>query len=161
MVWEKLQDSLIFTNMDAASTADIYKTMGGELIRQGYAKDSYIEALNTREAEYPTGLDIDGIGVAIPHTDISHTNKTAIAVATLKNPVVFHEMGGDDEDTVNVSIVFMLCVSDPGGHMDVLQRVITIIQDKDVMEQIRKAGNKDEIISIIRDKEKVMDQKAS
>ena len=161
MIWEKLQDSLIFTNEEAKTSADVFRIMGGELIRQGYAKESYIDALNAREAEYPTGLDIDGVGVALPHTDVSHTSRTAIAVATLKNPVVFHEMGGDEEDTVDVSVVFMLCVSDPGGHMDVLQRVVTVIQDKDVMEKLQKATDKEEIISIIRDKETVLDEEAS
>ncbi|MEE8885428.1 MAG: PTS sugar transporter subunit IIA [Eubacteriales bacterium] len=161
MVWEKLKDSLIFTNLEAKTTADVFSIMGGELTRQGYAKDSYVEALNTREAEYPTGLDIDGVGVALPHTDVSHTNNTAIAVATLRNPVVFNEMGGEEEDKVNVNVVFMLCVNDPGGHMDVLQRVVTIIQDKSVMTKIQNAGSKDEIISIIRDKESVLDEEAS
>ena len=158
MVWEKLQDSLIFTGLEAERESDVFQQMGGELIREGYAKDSYIKALGDREKEYPTGLDIDGIGVALPHTDISHTNGTAIAVATLAHPVVFHEMGGDEEDVVNVSVVFMLCVNDPGGHMDVLQRVIHIIQDKSVMEAIEKAESRDEIVSVIREKEESLDK---
>ena len=29
-----------------------------------------------------TGIDVDGFGIAIPHTDISHVNKAGIAIAT-------------------------------------------------------------------------------
>lgn len=161
MIWENLQSSLMFINEDAKTSADVFRTMGGELIRKGYAKDSYIDALNARESEYPTGLDIGGIGVAIPHTDVSHTLKTAIAVATLKNPVEFQEMGGEEEDVVKVDIVFMLCVYDPHGHVDLLQRLVTIIQDREAMAKIQKAQSAEEIISVIRDKEAVLDEEAS
>lgn len=157
MVWEELSDSLIFTNLPAKTDTDVFKALGGELTRQGYAKESYVEGLRAREDEYPTGLDVNGIGVAIPHTDVSHTNKTAIALATLENPVTFHEMGGDEEDTVDVSIVFMLCVYDPKGHIDELQRVINIIQDKSVLERLQAAKSKDEIIAIIKAKEEQLD----
>jgi PTS system galactitol-specific IIA component len=157
MVWEELNESLVFTNLEAKTDTEVFEKLGGELAKQGYAKDSYVEALRAREDEFPTGLDIDGIGVAIPHTDVSHTNSTAIAVATLANPVVFHEMGGDEEDTVEVSVVFMLCVSNPGGHIDELQRVILIIQDKEVLKSLMGATDKDEVIAIIRGKEEQLD----
>lgn len=157
MIQEVLRDSLIFLNLEAETDTDVFKALGGELTRQGYAKDIYVKALRDREDEYPTGLDIDGIGVAIPHTDVTNVNETAVAVATLKNPVVFHVMGGDDDETVNVNLVFMLCVSDPNGHIDELQRVIALIQDKKVLENLCAAQSKEEIRSIISEKENELD----
>ena len=83
MIWEELNESLMILGMEADSCEDIFEQLGGVLTSEGYTKDSYVEALAAREKEYPTGLDIDGIGVAIPHTAVTHVNKAATAVAVL------------------------------------------------------------------------------
>ena len=78
MIWEELKESLIVIGMEAASSQDVFAQLGGALTREGYTKTSYVAALAAREKDYPTGLDINGIGVAIPHTDVSHVNKAAV-----------------------------------------------------------------------------------
>lgn len=152
MIWEELNKSLITIGMEADSYQDVFKQLGGALIREGYAKSSYIEALAAREKEYPTGLDIDGVGVAIPHTDVSHVNKAGIAIAVLKHPVTFIQMGTDDEE-VSVNLVFMLSVVDPNAHIDELQKILAIIQDTAVLEQVIRAQDAEKIIDIIKEKE--------
>ncbi|MDO4554813.1 MAG: PTS sugar transporter subunit IIA [Lachnospiraceae bacterium] len=155
MIWEELDKSLIMTDLDVTCWEDVMKEIGGTLTKEGYTKDSYVDALIAREKEYPTGLDIDGIGVAIPHTDVSHVNKAGIAIGVLKEPVTFVQMGTDDE-TAKVGVVFMLSVVDPNKHMDHLQRIITIIQDKNVLNQLLEAKETDEIIEIIKEKENTL-----
>lgn len=152
MIWEELNKSLITIGMEADSYQDVFKQLGGALIREGYAKSSYIEALTAREKEYPTGLDIDGVGVAIPHTDVSHVKKAGIAIAVLKHPVTFIQMGTDDEE-VSVKLVFMLSVVDPNAHIDELQKILAIIQDTAVLEQVISAQDAEKIIEIIKEKE--------
>lgn len=153
MIWEELRTNLIFTELDAKDTTDVFEKVGGAFIREGYAKDTYIQGLIDREANYPTGLDIDGFGVAIPHTPVQFTNKTGTAIAVLKNPVTFHEMGGDDEDTVEARLVIMLCVDNPSAHIDKLQRIITILQDKIFLSKVTEAASAEEIIDLVKEKE--------
>lgn len=152
MVWEELKDSLILTEINAKSYEDVMHQLGYVLVKEGYAKESYIDALIEREKNYPTGIDVNGIGVAIPHTDTSHVNKTGIAIGVLKQPVTFVQMGTDDA-TVDVQLVFIFSVVNPNEHIELLQRIITIIQDKDVLDKLIKARNKNEIIKIIKEKE--------
>lgn len=152
MIWEGLKKSLILMEMEASSSQDVFRQLGGVLIKEGYAKDSYIDALLTREKEYPTGLDIDGFGVAIPHTDVSHVNRAGTAIAVLKSPVTFLQMGTDDEE-VSVKLVFMLSVTDPDAHIDELQKILAVIQDTEVLKKLAGAENAQEIIDIIREKE--------
>ena len=109
----------------------------------------------TRVKVFPTGLDIDGLGVAIPHTDVSHVNKAGIAIGVLKKPVTFIQMGSDDEE-IGVKLVFMLAVTDPNAHIDELQRIIEIIQDKDVLEKLFTVTDKDTIIEVIKEKENLL-----
>ncbi len=153
MIWELLKETLIFTGMEAESSNDVMKKLGGAVIHEGYARDDYVDALIAREEEYPTGLLMDGYGVAIPHTDASHVTKSAIAIAVLKNPVRFIQMATDD-DPVDVQLVFMLVVDDPKKHMDELQKILMILQDKEVLTKVYESETADKIISIIKEKEK-------
>lgn len=152
MIWEELNTSLIVPSLEVETFEDVMTKLGGILIKEGYSKESYVDALIAREKEFPTGLDIDGIGVAIPHTDVSHVNKAATAIAVLDKPVSFIQMGTDDEP-VDVQLVFMLAVVDPKAHLDKLQRILAIIQDSDVLNKLLKVKDTDEIINIIKEKE--------
>lgn len=155
MIWEELNESLIFTDLEARTYEDVMRAVGQKVTAEGFAKESYVDALISREKDFPTGLDIDGFGVAIPHTDVSHVNKAATAIAILKNPVTFVQMGTDD-DYVDAKVVFVLAVDDPQGHLEQLQRIISIIQDKDVLEKITQANEASEIINVIKEKEKTL-----
>jgi PTS system galactitol-specific IIA component len=153
MIWEELKESLIITEMDAKSYQDVFKQLGGTLIQEGYAKSSYIEALIAREAEFPTGLDLNGIGVAIPHTDVTHVYQSGVAIAVLKEPVTFIQMGTDDEQ-VQVRLIFMLSVVEPNAHIDGLQRILEIIQDQQLLQQLLEVKDAPKIIELIKEKEK-------
>lgn len=152
MIWEELDKSVIVPDLEAETWEDVMKNLGQKLIDAGYTKDSYIDALIAREKDFPTGLDIDGLGVAIPHTDVSHVNKAGIAIGVLKEPVTFIQMGTDDEE-VRVKLIFMLAVTDPNAHIDELQKIIEIIQDKKVLEKLFTVTDKETIIEVIKEKE--------
>ncbi len=152
MIWEELDEALILTDIDASNYSDVMEIMGREFVSNGYCKDTFVEALKEREAEYPTGIDIDGFGVAMPHTNITHVNKSAVGIGVLKNPVTFTHMGTDDEE-VNVKLIFMLAVQDPNAHLEKMQAILSVIQDKDVLAKLALAKDKKEIISLIKEKE--------
>ena len=152
MIWEGLEEELIVNGIEAKDSTEVLKVMGEMVIKAGYAKESYVDALIKRESEFPTGLDIGGFGIAIPHTDVSHVNKAATAVGVLKEPVDFIQMGTDDE-LVKVNIVFMLAVDDPKAHISTLQRLIEILQDKNTLEKLKAAKESADIIAVIRQKE--------
>lgn len=152
MIWEELDKSVIVPDLEAKTWEDVMKNLGQKLIDAGYSKESYIDALIAREKDFPTGLDIDGLGVAIPHTDVSHVNKAGIAIGVLKEPVTFIQMGTDDEE-VQVKLIFMLAVTDPNAHIDELQRIIEIIQDKGVLGKLFTVTDKETIIEVIKEKE--------
>lgn len=152
MIWEKMNPAMILTDLEAASADEVLEKVGDAVIRAGYAKESYVQALKDREKDYPTGLDVDGIGVAIPHTSVEHVLKSGVAIATLKEPVTFVQMGTDDE-TAEVEVVFMLAVTDPSGHIDELQQILAILQDTAVLQKLMNAENAQQIIELIREKE--------
>ncbi len=39
-------------------------------------KESWLSAMREREAEYPTGIELEGYSIAIPHCDSEHAEST-------------------------------------------------------------------------------------
>lgn len=64
---------------------------------------------------FPTGLPTEPIGIAIPHTDAERVNRGASAVGVLPQPVVFTEMGCDDDSFVDVYAIVVLAIHDPAA----------------------------------------------
>jgi PTS system galactitol-specific IIA component len=152
MVWEQLAPERILLGVPAIGREEVLERIGGALVREGYCKNSFVEALVKREAENPTGIDMAGFGIAIPHTDISHVNKNGLAIGILEKSVPFVAMGTDDE-YVEARVVFVLAITDKNGHLDLMRALLRVLQDKSVLERLRDAKSAEEIIDIIKRKE--------
>ena len=109
--------------------------LSDKLIEKGIVKESYKEAILNREKVFPTGLQFEKYGIAIPHTDVEHVNKEKIAVMTLENPVSFYQMGTNDVE-VSVKVIFMLALKEAHSQLSILQQLIEILQDKEIMERL-------------------------
>ncbi|MDR2340278.1 MAG: PTS sugar transporter subunit IIA [Deltaproteobacteria bacterium] len=155
MIWDRLDKDLVFTGIDGTESNDILKYLGGALVKSGYCKESFVDALAKRESQNPTGIDMSGFGIAIPHTDISHVIKDGIAIGTLNNPVRFVAMGTDDE-FVDVKVVFALAITDPIAHLAQIQTLISILQDPNVLESIWLSNSPEAIIGTIKHKESLL-----
>jgi galactitol PTS system EIIA component len=153
VIWEKLNRKLIKTGLEVSSKEDVFQELGSLFIKEGFCRESYIKALIDREKEYPTGLDIDGFGIAIPHTDVSHVIQPALAIAVLQNPVKFEIMGADEGEVVAVSIVVAMAIKEPSQHLDQVQALLKILQDGTVLSRMKQAKTAEEIVAIIQDKE--------
>ncbi|MDY5233612.1 MAG: PTS sugar transporter subunit IIA [Faecalicoccus sp.] len=153
MIWEDMDSDLILLNRDANCEDDVFEILGGTFIKKGYSKESYVQALKDREADYPTGLDINGFGIAIPHTDSNHVIKETEGIMTLNKPVKFIQMGSEDIK-VDVNVVMMLAIENPQQHIKKLQRILMIVQDESVLRKIYHAKTPQEVIECIKEKEK-------
>ena len=84
MLSELLDPRAIAPNYPAADAEDVIRYLSAKLLDAGYVRDSFADAALSREAELPTGLVLGGdINAAIPHTDVEHVLKPAVALATL------------------------------------------------------------------------------
>lgn len=152
MIWEDLKEELVLTGLNAESSGEVFEQLGKTLIKEGYCKDSYIDALKMREKDFPTGVNMGGVGIAIPHTDKSHVHRGAVAIGILRKPVKFYQMGTTDE-IVMARLVFMLAVDDPEEHLVFLQKILRILQDSDTLKELSECTEKQDVIRIIKEKE--------
>ncbi|WP_199860670.1 PTS sugar transporter subunit IIA [Oceanobacillus damuensis] len=128
----------------------VLEKLADELHEKGYVKETFKQAVLDREEKFPTGLLIDGIGVAIPHTDSIHVNKATIAVCILKEPVLFQHMVAKGE-VVQVHLIFMLVIQDSSNQVHVLQSIINLLQDRQVINKMMKATSKTDIVTMLKD----------
>lgn len=136
----------------ADTKEDAIVKLGTLLLQNGYVKESFIPAIVAREAEYATGLPTGGISVAIPHTDVIHVNRQAVAVGVLENPVQFCIMGDPDNTQIDVSIIFMLAVADKDKVMVMLQQLMDIIPDKDYLTSLGSTKDRAKLAEMLDEK---------
>jgi PTS system galactitol-specific IIA component len=135
-----------------ASTSDAAIEILGELLEnQGYVRDTFINAVKEREKVFATGLPTPGIQVAIPHADIEHIIRPAIAIGVSAEPIDFGEMGNPD-GTVGARIICMLAVTESETLVSLLQNLVGIFQDPDVLQQIVEASSSTEIAKLFNDR---------
>jgi len=144
---EYLNKDLIINNLEAETTDDIFKALSEMLLKANFVKDSFYMGLVKRENNFPTGLTLGKYNVAIPHTDAIHVIKPAIAIATLKNPVVFNNMDGDGQ--VNVNIVFAMVLNEPHSQIVMLQQLMLLIQNEDILKCMNDAKDSEELYDIV------------
>ncbi|WKY44522.1 PTS sugar transporter subunit IIA [Eubacteriaceae bacterium ES2] len=138
----------IQVNCQASNQIEAIKLAAGPLFEKKMVKESFVDAVLEREKTFPTGLPTS-IGVAIPHTDSKHVIDEGISIVTLKKPVDFKGMGNPKE-IVAVEIIILLAIKNPAKQLGILQKIITIIQNKEMLEKIKAADDPEKVHNLIR-----------
>ncbi len=145
----KFDESQIIVMEDQLKQDDVLKRLAGLLKEKGYTKESYSAAVREREKIFPTGLFTGQINVAIPHCDIVNVNEAAICVGILKESTQFARMDGP-ESKIDVNLVIMLALTEAHGHIEMLQKIVSLIQNQEVVRQIVTSENKKDIYEILK-----------
>jgi PTS system galactitol-specific IIA component len=133
-----VSSELVAVQMQAETPAEVIARLSQILVDQGYAKPTYAQAAIEREETFPTGLPTDGVKVAIPHAGVEHALKPGLAIGTLAKPVSFGELG-DADSKLDVSIVFLLCVTEPDAQVYLLQSLIEVYKDAELLCKLQAA----------------------
>ncbi|MBB1200973.1 PTS sugar transporter subunit IIA [Enterobacteriaceae bacterium 89] len=114
---------------------EIIRMLASPLVNDGMVVSDFAEHVIAREGNFPTGLAVEPVGVAIPHTDHKHVRNNAISVGILAEPVNFEEMGGEPEP-VAARVVFLLALGESNKQLNVLGWIMELIQDQHFMQQL-------------------------
>ncbi len=131
-----MDEELIFLQKENIHSAkEALQFLSKQLLEKGIVNKDFEKAILDREQVFPTGLQFDGYGVAIPHTDAEFVNNTKIAIMTLKDPVEFTQMATNDQ-LVPVKLIMMLAIPNAHSQVELLQKVVTVLQDKDIIMKL-------------------------
>ena len=143
-----MDQDLIEINLEAVDNKEVIEKLSKILLEKNLVKSNYKDEVLKREDNFPTGLNSGYIRFAIPHTEAKFVNKTAMAVAVLKDTVSFNKMENKNEN-LDVKLVFLLAVNDPNNQVKVLQKLMGGMQNKELVDTIINSRSKEEILDII------------
>ena len=134
---------LVFFDFEATDRFEFFKKMEAVLLEAGYIKDTWYDAITTREKNFPTGLQFETISVALPHVDPEHLVKPYIAVIRPKYPVVFEGMAGIGGDIPAELIVNL-------GLTEHAEALMGVFLDAGAVEDIRAQTTPEGMVATMR-----------
>ncbi|WP_257347336.1 BglG family transcription antiterminator [Pseudalkalibacillus decolorationis] len=128
---------LVFLQMEETDRYEIINKLSDSLYEKGYVEKEYTPNSIIRERMSATTI---GSGIAIPHGHPSFIRQSAIAIATLKEPIKW--------GTEHVSLIFMLAVKND-GHEDIKRLFVEISQISEQPELIQKLIKETDIMNFL------------
>lgn len=144
-----IRRELIIFNSGETTVEGIFKEASELLLEKGYVCETYMDALLERESEHPTALELENIRIAIPHADPKHVKKGGIMAVKLDKAATFHSML--DGRDVEVSHVFFLILTNGTSHLEALSGLMTMMQRREKVEQIKACESADELYQVLQD----------
>jgi len=138
-----IDEELIFIGESFESDIESLEFLADQLVKRNYVKDTYKEALLQRENEFPTGLNFGAYGVAIPHSDAIHVNKSTLGIVVPAKPVVFQSMDGSGE--VEVGLICIIVLKEKQNQAPMLSSLMNLFSDEKAVEEL-SSGN----VSVIK-----------
>ena len=140
---------LIYLNRDFSGREEMFNEIGTVLIEKGMVKPVYIEEILKREENFPTGLDLGYMQVAMPHVEAKYVNDNAVFIVTTKKGVEFEN--AEDDGMVNSKIIFGLIVKDSDKHLDFLMKLTELFQKEDALKKIYDSNDVEEVVTILKE----------
>ncbi|WNM25159.1 PTS sugar transporter subunit IIA [Demequina capsici] len=126
--------------LTATDKADALTQCGEALVSIGAATQEYAAALHDRELQVTTYI---GEGVAIPHgTNESREHIQRAAIAYLQFP------DGVDWDGNDVRVCIAIA-SRSEEHIEILQRLASVLMDPDAAASLREPASADDVLALL------------
>lgn len=139
---------IILFDQEMADQEMALTTLASQLEKAGLVTSDFTTAIIQREHQFPTGLLTQTMGVAIPHTDADKVIEPQIAFMRLKKPVIFHQMGDNQE--IAVQMIFMLALKQGQYQLKMLQKLMALFQDSSAMHHLMTIRSNEELITLMQ-----------
>ncbi|MDT2813960.1 PTS sugar transporter subunit IIA [Vagococcus carniphilus] len=141
-------EKVIILNGSAKTKEEALSELANLMLTKNSVNESFLENVLKREEVYPTGLLVNGVGIAIPHTDSEYVKKSQLGFMSLETPVVFNEMGTLDKK-VEVNLIFMLALKEAHEQLSMLQQLIEMFQNESVISSLFEIETEEEFIKLM------------
>lgn len=134
-----LSENNILLGLKSESKEDAITRAGKLLVKGGYVKEGYIDAMHEREKVVTTYI---GMGVAIPHgigEAKKQIEKSGVVVLQYPNGVKF----GDELAYLVIGIA-----GAGDEHLEILSNIATSLEDESLVEKLNNTTNKQDILSV-------------
>jgi galactitol PTS system EIIA component len=140
----EIQANLIAVDADLPDAESVILHLAGKLFEFGAVREDYGEAAVHREQSHPTGLPTKPFCIAFPHAEAEGVLRSALAVASLREPVTFRNMGDPDEE-LPVEMVFLLANRSPEEQVRALRNLALVFSEPDKLVELRAITSADDM----------------
>lgn len=144
-----INPELLFLGYEAVDKNEMLEGISDWLYEKGYVNKEFKRSIMEREKLYPTGLKLDEIEFAIPHTDADYVIKPGVVLVQLKDRVEFTQMATFD-DKIHARIAFILLMHKDGSQVALLQDIIGRCSSAGFVAALEQAKTADEVMAIIK-----------
>lgn len=141
---------LIFLDKQIQCADDFFDFIFPILNKNGYVKNSFLNAIKKREKEFPTALPISSYSVAIPHTNIEHIVKPFISVTRITKTMKWGEMS-NNENEIDIKFIFLLGFVKGDDHISLLQTLMECFSKGNLLGKLEQAKTKIEFMQLLID----------
>jgi len=145
----EFNETLIANNLKVADAREVIETLANRLHVAGLVSAEYGEQTWVREQLHPTGLPTKPFCIAFPHADAQDVHRSALAVAFMKQPVRFKNMGDPDEN-LDVFLVFMLANRSPEEQIETLRNLALLFGQPEKLIALRSQPTPREIVAWLK-----------
>ncbi|WP_420063856.1 PTS sugar transporter subunit IIA [Metabacillus litoralis] len=136
-----VRGDLVHLHVDKEHPFQVIEMLGNVLYEKGFVRKDFIHSALLRERKSSTSI---GGSIAIPHGSPTMVNRSAIAIALLKEPL--------DWGNEQVSIVFMLAITtgDPKLNRHAVGQIVGYSETPSFIQSLKESKNVKEFLEKLK-----------
>jgi len=143
-----LDRELIHLHLAPQDRNALFEKITEQLIKKGVVEESYRAALILREQNHPTAMQLESMGVAIPHVDVEHIRHEGLVVVTCPEGIEFNQ-AEDPDLTMSVNVIFFLLLKEKDSHLEFLMKLISMFHKTSEMNTLLNTTSTEEVMKIL------------
>ena len=144
MIEKLLNEEIVDVNIKADNWEEAVIEAGKLLLKSEKIEERYIEAMIKTVKEMGPYI-VMAPGIAMPHgRPDSGVLELGVSVISLENGINF---GSSEFDPVK--LIFAICAKENKSHIELLQDLSYILDDDDLLEEVKKCTSKKDLLDII------------
>lgn len=125
-------DEALYCNVNNLN--ELFKEVANYLLNNNDVEQDYLNALIKRENEYPTGLQLPTMNIAIPHVDAKFIKNNKIVLVKNENNITVNEMCTNKK--IDVQFFIFLLIKNENKHTAILSEIINEINNNEFIDKI-------------------------
>ena len=147
---DMFDEKIALFHKEAKDQQEALKLLCNEFVQKVIVEEDFYQQILLREKEYSTGIRVNDLCIALPHTDPEYTKRCQVGFLSLKEPVEFVEMGSDDQK-IPVKMIFMFAIDDTARQLDFMSRLMEAFKNEGLMKRFEQVEDIDTYLELIRE----------
>lgn len=149
IISELADEKLIFLDDSSLTTDDFFENIATRLEELEYVTPTFYKAISEREKVFPTGLQLEYLTVAIPHTDVQHIRKPFISIHRIQNEQLSFIQMGTNDVKVLPQYILVLGIKEPKNQITLLSTLIELFSQPDFINKVESVLTEREMFELL------------